>query len=622
MIEKINAFILSAGLGERMKPITDHIPKPLLPILGKPSLQYVIESVSAIGVEEIFINLHHKEELIEDWLNSSNLKDSFKIKLLHEKKLLGTGGALKNAEAYLKNNHFLVHNSDIFTDIDLQRLIQHHLSGHYMATLAIHDNEQYNKLLIDQKGFLVDFDRGESQSKLYAFTGISVYSPDFLKFLPHGFSNLVNGWLNAISKGAKIACLKFSGHKWSDIGTPSTYSSTIIKELKKNGESIYIHPSIDFIGDIDFDGYLVIEKDSYVAKDSYFKNCILLPGSQTKGKIKYENCIIGKDFVIKIPEKVFAATDKVDDQVVIGEGGSDRRYYRIRRENESFVLMKTTEKDLDFKRQIELTNFFYDIGISVPKLIEVNYNDFSAIFEDLGDISLYKWLKIPRSDEEIEIIYRKVLNCLILIHIESTKNAYKCHALRERIFDYEHLRWESRYFIENFIISMQNFDISDIDALYSEFHRLAVKIDSFQKVVIHRDFQSQNIMIKNKTIRVIDYQGARIGPMAYDLASLLWDPYYRLNDSIRDRLLKYYIDRVSTEASAIIDFSEDRFKQELILCRLHRHMQALGAYGFLSKVKGKVFFMKYIPEAVRLLKDDIKPLKTEYPTLYNLILRL
>ena len=116
MNKKLNIFILAAGLGERLRPITDHIPKPLLPVLGKPALQYVIDNVSSLPFGNIGINLHHKKEDIEEWVSKSTLNE--KIKLFHEETILGTGGALKNAEGLLGERTFLVHNSDILSDIN------------------------------------------------------------------------------------------------------------------------------------------------------------------------------------------------------------------------------------------------------------------------------------------------------------------------------------------------------------------------------------------------------------------------------------------------------------------------------------------------------------------------
>jgi NDP-sugar pyrophosphorylase family protein len=147
----LSAFILAAGVGERLWPITDHIPKPLLPILGKPILQSILEKLSTLPINNIGINLHHKKESIEDWIKQSAFQKS--VELFPENPVLGTGGALKNAEGFLKNGHFLVHNSDIFSDIDLGELIDFHLSSKNFVTLAVHDHPEFNKLEIDKEGY-------------------------------------------------------------------------------------------------------------------------------------------------------------------------------------------------------------------------------------------------------------------------------------------------------------------------------------------------------------------------------------------------------------------------------------------------------------------------------------
>jgi hypothetical protein len=149
--------------------------------------------------------------------------------------------------------------------------------------------------------------------------------------------------------------------------------------------------------------------------------------------------------------------------------------------------------------------------------------------------------------------------------------------------------------------------------------------------------------------RVVDYQGARVGPPAYDVVSLLWDPYYRLEDDMREKLLEYYIGKMiesfgidkNHEINPLIPplaknpsipplakggeggfFNKIEFKQTLLPCRLQRHMQALGAYGFLSKIKGKKYFLKHVLEGLRLLKEDVSLAKNEYPELYDLVMNL
>ena len=692
---KLSIFILAAGLGERLRPITDHFPKPLLPILGTPILQSILEKVSTLPAHKIGINLYHKKELIETWIRQSAFNK--KVELFPEDSMLGTGGALKNADAFLKNNLFLVHNSDIVSDINLEKLLNFHLSSDNLVTLAAHDYPKFNTLILDKEGYLIDIKKthphpipppstppspggrgqgGGGVNKLLAFTGIAVYSPEFLKFLPSGFSSVIDAWLKVIESGHKIGIFDVTGCYWSDIGTPASYASTIINELRQNGEYVYIHPSIEICRHVELDGYVVAEEGTSLDKGVSLRNCILLPRSTPpippltkggKGGLSIENCILGPGFKIDLNESEMLGFPKGADALLIGIGGSDRQYYRIKSDGKKEILMQCSTDDPDFQRHIEYTWFFRKYSIPVPELLHVESEKMNAVFEDLGDLSLYSYLKCPREQKEIEEVYKRIIDILILIHTVATKHITECPLLQNRIFDYEHLRWETTYFIERFIEGIRDIKVKNLSALYDEFHRLALKVDSFPRTVVHRDFQSQNIMITKGGIpRVLDYQSARWGPPAYDVASLLWDPYYRLEDHVRERLLDYYVEKIKKaytnkigSANIFTDkmenattpphsllakappyppllkggkggllnnkgifFDETQFRTSLLCCRLQRHMQALGAYGFLSKIKGKKYFMKHIPEALRLLKEDVSLSRNEYPKLYNLVMSL
>jgi hypothetical protein len=189
--------------------------------------------------------------------------------------------------------------------------------------------------------------------------------------------------------------------------------------------------------------------------------------------------------------------------------------------------------------------------------------------------------------------------------------------LQARNFDYDYLRWETGYFLDRFVLGLKKMALADRTVLEAEFHRLARKVDAFPKGVIHRDFQCQNIMITPGGLpRVIDFQGARMAPAAYDAASILWDPYYRLADGMRESLIGFYSDEMKKASTG---FDERTFLDSLIPCRLQRHMQALGAYGFLSVEKGKKYFEKHIPEALRLLREESAAVKSDYPELYRLV---
>ncbi|RJQ23099.1 MAG: hypothetical protein C4560_01245 [Nitrospiraceae bacterium] len=636
MSKIFNVFIPAAGFGERLRPITNHIPKPLMPVLGKPVLQSVLERVSGLPVNRIGINLHHKKEMIEEWVSKYFVSSGFETRpyvLFPEEAILGTGGALKNAEGFLNEGTFLVHNSDILSNIDLEKLLEHHFLSGNLVTLAVHDYPEFNNVVVDEKGFL----RGIERGKGVAFTGIAVYDSGFLKFLPEGASSVVDAWLKAINAGYKIGTFDESRggfehrHYWSDIGTPTAYASAVFDVLKTEGETVFVHPSVKGCGDVGTQGYVVIEEGWAFKENISLRNCILLPKGReelfdpsdsplTKGRIEsesFENCIIGPDFRIELMESEILAASFEDGKKLIGSGGSDRKYYRIKKGRKSAVLMQCRRDDPDFDRQMEYTRFFLRCLIPVPDVLETDPGEKQAVFEDAGDTSLYNWLKCPREDADMESMYRKVIDALALIHTTATDHVAECPPLKSRLFDYEYFRWETAYFLERFLEGIRNIQAANVIGLEEDLNSLAFKADSFPRTIIHRDFQSQNIMVtRDGGLRIIDFQGARMGPSAYDVASILWDPYHRLEDGLRGRLADYYIGKIEDK------FDADYFRETLVVCKLQRHMQALGAYGYLSSVKGKKYFLKYVPEGLRLLKEDVLSVENEYPALYKLIMGL
>ena len=635
-MKPIRAFILAAGYGERLRPITDHIPKPLLPVLGKPVIEIVLERIARLPVDSFGINLHHKAGMLFKWLNTSQYID--KIELFHEHTILGTGGALKNASGFLCRSAFIVHNADILSDINLELLVNNHFFFGNTVTLAVHNYEKFNNIWIDKSGNLQKVGKAETEqsSRLckIAFTGIAVYSPEFLDYLPEGVSSVVDAWLYALASGKKIGTVDFTGCSWTDIGTPDAYATAVFEELAKTGETIYVHPSAD-CGKAEIKGRAVFESRCVTGTGTYLKDCIVLPDAHIQDGNRIEDAVAGPDYIIGLEKRksepapisgdlagrFFQRPVKDLESGLIGTGGSDRKYYRLDYKEKTAVLMVCTSDDPDYERHIAYTEFFTRHSLPVPDMYAADREQKQALFEDLGDLSLYAWLKCRRAPERIEAIYRRVLDILVMLHTTLSGKVAECPLLACRVFDYEHLRWETGYFADMFVSGLTGMTIKDERKLNEDFHVLAKTAASHHKGIVHRDFQSQNLMIaKDEVPRVIDYQGARIGPPAYDLASVLWDPYYRLQGDIRKRLLHYYIKKM--KAGRPDTFNEEAFRHSLLLCRLQRHMQALGAYGFLSKVKGKTYFLKYIPEALSYLTEETTLAKDDYPALHELVMEL
>lgn len=634
-----NAFVVAAGLGERLRPLTTHIPKPLLPLAGRPVIESVLERISSLPVKRIGINMHYKWEMIRDWASQSSFSD--RITLFREDKLLGTGGALKNAAPMLAGSPFLVHNADIISDINMNLLLEVHHSSQNLVTLAVHDYPAFNNVWIDADGRLKAVGRnapaGTQAFRPVAFTGIAVYAPEFLEFLPEGKSGVVDAWIQAISCGHCIAAVDVSGCSWTDIGSPISYADAIKDILTREGEQFHIAPSVECPCGTRLEGWAVLEKGCRISGKALIRRSIVLEGAVIVDGDELQDVIAGPGYAVNIrpdsgsqgqSEELYNSLILNDlyginpEVTLIGFGGSDRTYYRVRGAGRTGILLKTVADDPDYVRQIAYTDFFRRYAVPVPELIAAEAREGSAVFEDLGDVSLYIWLKCCRDPEDVELMYQRVLDMLIAIHTRATEHIDECRLLQARLFDYDHLRWETDYFLERFVKDLTGMGTRITkglkEGLMQEFDRLAKMVDSYTKTIVHRDFQSQNIMIQDKDIpRLVDYQGARIGPPAYDLVSILWDPYFQLEAEMRNRLIEYYLRGMS--ACGGRHWREEEFAQTMLPCRLQRHMQALGAYGFLARVKAKAYFLKHVPLALHYLAEEAEAVATEYPCLSEVV---
>lgn len=622
MDSPLNVFIPAAGLGERLRPLTDMIPKSLLPILGKPILEIVLDRVLRLPVDTVGINLFHKREMVEQWVQASEF--SKRVVMFPEADLLGTGGALKNACSLLGMGDFLVHNADVISDIDLKALLALHYRSGNLATLVVHDRPGLNSIVVDEEGNVAGVGDwrmpGLGSFVMRAFTGIAFYSPEFLSFLPEGVSHIVEAWMSALSNGYKIGTADASGAYWCDIGSPSAYFHAVRHALRAEGEFIYVDVLSNDCADAFLDGYVAVEGNVRFGRSVVLKNCLIMPGSCLDAERRYEDCILGPNFTIDLPSTLHVGVYSDRSSLPLGTGGSDRVYVRTKKGNGTAILMKCREDDPDFQRLVHITRFFADQGIPVPELLEVIPKDRSALFEDLGDCSLYSWLKCRGNRDEVMRIYRRVIDIIIRVHTIPSERLFVCSDIKERVLGYEDLLGESAYFMERFVRGIMNRKEQEDPGLEHDFRALAERVSSFPLTVIHRDLQSQNIMVvAGKHPYLIDYQGARMGPSAYDLASLLWDPYQCLSETYRQELLQYYAKRMKSERTS---FSIESFLRTVLPCRLQRHMQALGAYGFLAAVKKKRYFLKYVHEGLRLLKEDAALSSDDYPALHELVMKL
>ena len=225
----MKAMILAAGLGTRLKPLTDKTPKALIPLLGKPLLYYLINRLKEIGVKEIIINVHHHAEQIIDYLKKNDF--NMRIEVSIEKTLLDTGGGLKKAAWFFNDDQpFIFHNVDVLSSIDLVRMMEVHTRTNALVTVAVKKRNTSRHFLFDADDSLIGWtstesgetilsrEAGNSVQKL-SFLGIHIISPQIFSLLPEdNIFSIIGAYLKLAQKPQTIMAYRCDEAFWLDLG--------------------------------------------------------------------------------------------------------------------------------------------------------------------------------------------------------------------------------------------------------------------------------------------------------------------------------------------------------------------------------------------------------------------
>jgi NDP-sugar pyrophosphorylase family protein/tRNA A-37 threonylcarbamoyl transferase component Bud32 len=543
----MKALILSAGLGTRLRPYTDHTPKPLFTIRGRPLLDIIITKLIQAGCESIVINTHHLHTQIEAFIAQQTY--TIPIETRYEPHILGTGGAVINVKDFWNDKPFMVVNADIVTTIDFRAVYDFHCQHKHPVTLVLTDDPEFNSVITDAAGFVTAFDRPtEASDRLtepaLTFTGIQVLNPEILKFIAGEMpASSIDAYIRMLAKGEKISAYTSPNAYWKDIGTPKRYKSAVYETMTPR----------------------VFQR--------VFPNI----------KIRTARC-----------------------QNLKGDG-SDRQWYRLKMDKKSVILVDHGIKKADHIDEVDafvnIGRYLFDMGLPVPQIYDWDTFAGYVFLEDLGNLDLLGTVQKSDNFEKVVDLYRRVIHLLAEFSASGadqfdTAWCYQTSRYCKSMI----LEKECRYFVDAFLNQYLGLKIKYAD-YKDEFEYLAENalVHAVQGLM-HRDFQSRNIMLKNNRIYFIDFQGARMGPIQYDLASLLIDPYVDLPHGIRTQLLTCAVENLQKR----MRLNADNFKRCYRLCCLTRNFQILGAFGHLTRVNGKMQFEKYIPAAARTLAHNLK----------------
>ncbi len=233
----MKAMILAAGLGTRLRPLTNHRPKALVEVAGRTLLEITIARLREFGVREVIVNVHHFAGMVIEYLREKN-NFGMRIEISEEQRLLDTGGGLKKAAWFFCDARpaaapFILHNVDVISTIDLRRMLEFHRQTQARATLAVQQRQTSRYLLFDEQMQLcgrrlvkeqkTELVRPSPQLQELAFSGIHVISPRLLeKMSEEGAFSIIQSYLRLAGEGERIASYRADGDYWRDLGKPES----------------------------------------------------------------------------------------------------------------------------------------------------------------------------------------------------------------------------------------------------------------------------------------------------------------------------------------------------------------------------------------------------------------
>jgi mannose-1-phosphate guanylyltransferase len=297
------AFVLGAGLGTRLRPLTEDLPKPLIPIYQKPLITFVLDHLISIGVREFVINTHHRPEPFRELFADRSYR-GHPVQLVHEPEILGTGGGIKNVEALLHDQVFISYSGDLLTDIDLPALVAEHFRAGNDVTLALRESH-FGKDVALEANRVIDMTNRYGHPGQYDFAGIGVWTRAIFERIPPAqhvsYISILADW---IGQGGKIGGVVLNERKWFNIGNRAEYLGVHRTIANENWRPAYIAdadwpvriaPDAQIEPNVALSGFYSIGAGCRIGEGAMVENSILWKGAQMASRACLRNCIVRSD---------------------------------------------------------------------------------------------------------------------------------------------------------------------------------------------------------------------------------------------------------------------------------------------------------------------------------------
>ena len=607
------AVVLAAGLGTRLRPLTLARPKPLMPLWNVPLLERILCLLEGWGVERIAVNLHSQPEAIQAFLGRRGGRAA--IHTSYEPEILGTAGALRPLRSFLGAEPFWVVNADIVVRVAVEPLLQAFAAGDGLAAAWLEPKKGPRTVEADRRGRITCY-RSPTPGVpgTFTFCGLQLVSPRLFEFLPERpFCTLVEAYERALECGLCVQGVAVKDSFWDDAGTVEAYLRLHDQGAITRGAFNAQRSTLNVQRSSDGrEGTGVwVSEEAEVASDVRGRRSVVyggarvLPGSVLKGCVIGGGCVGGRlDGVVcvaaaeagddALPEAlgVLGWSPRETAAAFLGTRGSSRSFWRLYHGADRAIYIRYSLERTENARYAGHARLLAEAGVPVPQVLAELADRRCLVMEDWGDDSLQA--RMEAHPERAEAWYLPVVQALARLHGEGTRRvtAEPVTTMLEPPFDAALYGWEHGLFEEHIIKGRYGYAAMPGDAA-QELRQVAARLMGARQVALHRDCQSSNVLFRGKRMAFIDFQGLRMGAAAYDLASLLYDPYVTLSPELRVRLAQAY-GACGPDLREGVVLLHDGAVQRLI--------QALGAFGRLASV-GQAGFTRHILPALQNLLD-------------------
>ena len=608
-------FILAAGEGRRLRPATLTHPKALIPFCGVPMLELVAARLAALPLAGVGVNGWYLADAVENCCGELRERLGLNIRFSRETRLLDTGGGLRcGAALFPRASHFLVHNADVVLDFDLDLLLETHLRANAAATVLLVPGNGPRTVEMDADGRIRDFRRSRGSAS-HTFAGVYLLRRDMLRLLPAAEScSIISACEAAIATGLPVLGLSTGDAYWSDLGNPRDYirahgavADLGLRHLPRlraaQAEQARRRAALERAG-VRCTGALGLGTELSVAPGTHLHNVVLWDHTVLTAPALYADSVFTGATTPAPPPvsdqrepdpRTWFCLDLNAAQVQIEplrKQGSGRRYCRLRAGDRSWVWCAYSHQRRENAAFAALADFLEELGLRIPSVL-VHLGDVGEIVSmDLGEQTLQE----ITDPEQLESLLRGVTRQIARLHVLGDRAARLQELPLQAGFTKGLYDWERDYFREHMLSRVLNAPDLWTPAA-AEYCGLRNRLLIEPQVPIHRDLQSANIMVLDGDPVLIDFQGMRYGCAAYDLGSLLYDPYQQHPAERRLRLWHGYQEDVrALGGTAPVDAI-------FHAAAVQRLLQALGAYGKLWLTDHLEWYRQFITPGLRLLRE-------------------